>query len=78
MIRFVSPNEMLDAAKVHMLEGRDPESRDDWIRVMNFMALNVHKDVAKPACRLLAMIYSMPLTEAEVDKIVDHQQQQKS
>lgn len=73
MSKFVSPDQLLAKAKEQMLNGREPSSRDDWVLVMNFMAINIQREVAKSACRLLATIYSMPLTPDEVNQIVDFQ-----
>ena len=71
--KFVSPNEMLAQAKTAMLEGKEPQSRDDWVLIMNFFAMNVHPDVALLACRLIAKLYDMPLSEGEVEQIVNFQ-----
>jgi len=77
-MKLFSPNELLEAAKRHVLNGTDPKSKEDWQRVMNFMAFNVHESVALSACRLLASIYDMPLTESEVKQIVEFQLKSKS
>lgn len=71
--RMTSPREMIAEAKFQMLDNREPESREDWALVMNFCAANVHKDVADSACRLIAMIYHMPLSSDEVSEIVAFQ-----
>lgn len=77
MANFVSPNDILKAAKEHMLDSREPESHEDWTLVMNFMALNVYGDCAEPACQLLAVIYGIPLTREEITEIVNFQLTQK-
>jgi hypothetical protein len=64
---------MIEAAKEHMLEGREPASEKDWALVMNFLAANTAEELAKPACRLMATLYDMPLTEEDVDAIVQYQ-----
>ena len=70
---WVSPNDMLKAAKEHMLEGREPESREDWMLIMNFFAANVDSGSAEPACQLMCAIYDMPLSKVEVKEIVRFQ-----
>jgi hypothetical protein len=74
---FVSPNEILEKAKAEMIDGRDPVTTKDWALVMNYMAFNVHADVAESACLLLRLIYDMPLTEDEVKQIVAYQQERR-
>lgn len=75
--RCVSPNELLEAAKEHMLQGREPASRYDWRLVLNFMAVNISAGLEVPACQLLANIYEMPFTPTEVEAIANFQAQQK-
>lgn len=73
MTELVSPNTMLDAAKTHMLDGREPESHEDWSLVMNFFAANISHDVAHQACQLMAKIYNMPLAHGDIHAIVEYQ-----
>jgi hypothetical protein len=68
-----TPNEMVVEACEQMLDGKMPESRDDWVLVMNFAAFNVQPEAAVSACQLLRILYDMPLTEAEVVQIVNFQ-----
>jgi hypothetical protein len=72
-IKLVSPNSMLEAAKDIMLDGREPETREDWAVVMNFFAANIQVEVALSACKLLVKIYHMPLSDDEVKEIVEFQ-----
>jgi len=69
---FVSPNELLQAAKDYELEGKEPITAHDWARVMAFFACNVDREVQPVALVLLAKIYDVPLTEDQVIKISDH------
>ena len=45
---------LLRAIKVGL--AADPASREDWVRVMNFVAGNIASDVAHPCCKLFALI----------------------
>lgn len=65
-----SPNEFVEAAKEHMLDGREPQSHKDWQLVMNFIARNVDGETALSACRLMNMIYKMGLDDEDVESIV--------
>lgn len=71
--RMVSPDEMMAAAKEQMLGGNEPQSHRDWQLIMNFLAANIHGGAAHQACRLMAKLYDMPLSDQEVREIVDFQ-----
>jgi hypothetical protein len=75
---FRSPDDMLEEGKKIMLQGREPKSQRDWYLLMNFLAGNVHHSVALSACQLLAHIYEMPITDAEVEAIVNFQLQERA
>lgn len=71
--RWITPNEMIHEASEHMLDGRTPQSRDDWMLVINFVAFNVPEEMAMPSCLLLAVLFEMPVTEEDVEEIVQFQ-----
>lgn len=71
--KLVSPNEMMAAAKEEMLGGREPETETDWELIMNFLAVNIHHEVAMPACKVMAKLYDMPLTDNQIEQIVAFQ-----
>lgn len=71
---LVSPNEIMAAAKEHMLNGNEPTSRDDYLRIVNFLAVNVHKDIAVPAIKLMKTMYDMPIQDSDIEQIVAFQQ----
>jgi hypothetical protein len=75
--RFVSPNEMMRAAKDIMLEGREPESPNDWALIVNFVATNVAAGLEESASKLFRVLYSIPLTEEQVVKIAQFQAQRR-
>jgi hypothetical protein len=70
---LISPDYLLQEMSKLMLDGRKPESEDDWIRVVNGIAFNVEASVAGAACQLMRKIYDMPLSEENVDAIVAFQ-----
>jgi len=72
-----SPNEMLEEAKKQMLEGKEPVTKKDWQLVMNFFAANIAKGLEESACKLLKVIYSIPLEDNEVVQIAVFQMQRK-
>lgn len=74
MERWVSPNDLLQAARKNMLEGHEPESHDDWVLVVNFMSANIDPKVQPGALYLIAKIYKMPLDESEISEICKFQE----
>jgi hypothetical protein len=70
---MVSPNDMMAAAKEEMLEGREPESKEDWINIVRFLAVNIHRDLVHGALKLFRVMYHIPLTEREIRGIVSFQ-----
>lgn len=68
-----SPNEFLDYAKAEMLDGREPETREDWFRVMNCVVVNIHHDTVEIAAKFFLKLYDIPMTEGEVQEIIDFQ-----
>jgi len=75
--RWVSPNEMMQAAQDIILDGRVPVSKKDYALVMNFMASNMNAEVAEPGCQLMAMMFDMPLARGEITDIVQFQNKLK-
>lgn len=73
-----SPNELMNAAKQEMLEGKEPSTRRDWQAVFNFMAHNVAPQVQPEALFVIAMIFDAPLTKSEIQKISDFQLKEKA
>lgn len=71
--RMVSPNDMMDAAKQHMLNGAEPTTREDWLRIVNFLAANLDGNIALSAIKLMRMLYHMPITLDDIAQIVDFQ-----
>lgn len=73
MTVFRSPNEMLAAAKELMLDNREPETVEDWVKVIAFFAANIEKSVRLVSCLLICDIYNMPLSGRQVKMIIDLQ-----
>lgn len=77
MPKFISPNEMLAEAKLQMLGGKEPISREDWYKVMNFVAVNVHESCAVECCKLIGVLYDIPMTGDEIQSVVEFQLSKK-
>lgn len=71
--RMISPDQAIEEAKRLMLDGRDPETSEDWALIVNCLAVNIAGGVAESACLLMRAIYQMPLSEQEVKEIVAFQ-----
>lgn len=71
--RMISPQELFDASKQHMLARAEPVSEMDWQRLVNFWAANVQRDCAPAICGLMATIFDCPLSETAVKEIAEYQ-----
>jgi hypothetical protein len=71
-----SPNELLEAAKEHMLDGRDPVTDKDWALAVNFIAANVHSEMEE-FMPLLMTILQCPLDEQQIVEITAFQAERK-
>jgi hypothetical protein len=76
--RLVSPNDMMAAAKEQMLDGREPEGRDDWILVVNFVAANIQAEVAESATLVFKTLFSIPLDDELIKEIVQFQNEHRA
>ena len=70
---LVSPNDMMAAAKEQMLGGGEPESREDWVDIVRFLAVNIHHDLVFGALKLFRVMYHIPLTDREIRVIATAQ-----
>lgn len=68
-----SPNEMFEAGKRIMLNGREPETPKDWMKLVNFFAYNIADGLELPATKILAKVLGAPLGEDTIEKIVNSQ-----
>jgi hypothetical protein len=72
-----SPEEFMQAAKDMQLDGREPETVDDWNTVMNFVAFNTARGSELAVCRLFKVLYDVPLAEEQLVMIVEFQSMYK-
>ena len=78
-MRMVSPNDMLQAAKEHMLGGREPEGHDDWMQILNFVAFNISAGLEQPILQLFGRMYGIPKSAMRyADEIAAYQCERKA
>lgn len=77
LVGWVSPNELLEAAKKEMLDNKEPQTEDDWVLIVNFMAFNIQKEVAPSAMKLMKMLLDIPLSDDYIQQIVAFQNGRK-
>ena len=68
-MKHSSPNEVYSAAKEAMLNGFNPVTKRDWVKVFSFFAVNIHSEVQPVALHLMKAMYSADITEEEIDQI---------
>ena len=64
---------LLKEASKQMLGKECPEGREDWVKVMNFIAWNVDFRTCLQVCHAIARLNNVPLKEREIEEIVDFQ-----
>jgi hypothetical protein len=77
MSKLISPNELHDGAKLHMLEGKNPITENDWMLCVNFWAANIGQGFEDITCSLMAKIYACPLNEGIIRNIALFQMKKK-
>lgn len=70
---FISPDQVLEQAKAVMIDGREPETEDDWSLILNCVAFNTPLGLEVEVCRLMALLYSIPLDTELVEEIARFQ-----
>lgn len=74
---WVSPNQMMEAAKKHMLEGREPQSQEDWAQVVNFFAANIMKGMEEVCVPLVCKLFDVPLPDEFIIEVCKFQMERK-
>jgi hypothetical protein len=74
---LTSPNQLMDAAKKYMLGGREPQSKLDWVMIVNFWASNILPEVNASICLILKLMYNCPLEDEMIEKICQFQNREK-
>jgi len=64
---------LIKEASRQMLRREYPEGRDDWVKVMNFIAWNVDVRSCLQVCYAIAQMNNVPLKQREIEEIVDFQ-----
>lgn len=73
MPNMMSPNDLQAGAIKIMLEGKEPVTQEDWIKCVNFWAANILPDFAHITCNLMGKIFSCPVSEKDIEEIVEFQ-----
>lgn len=72
-----SPNDFQAAAIKNMLDGEQPTTTKDWQLCANFWAFNAAEGLEREICKLMRLMFSCPLSEADVIAIADYQAARK-
>ena len=64
---------LLHEASRQMLGKDHPQEREDWVKVMNFIAWNVDFRTCLQVCHAIVRLNNVPLKEREIEEIVDFQ-----
>lgn len=61
-----------------MLDGREPQSVDDWIRILNCVAANVALGMEESVCKVFKVMYGIPVDDNDVVAIAEFQRKRKT
>jgi len=64
---------MIEAAKEMMIDGRDPNTEEDWALIVNFVAANTTPELADSVTRLMMKLFDCPLEAHKIEWIVANQ-----
>ncbi|RPH35081.1 hypothetical protein EHM92_06830 [bacterium] len=64
---------LVKEASRQMLAKDRPEGREDWVKVINFIAWNVDFRSCLQVCYTIARLNNVPLRQREIEEIVDFQ-----
>jgi hypothetical protein len=64
---------LIRKASKQMLSKEHPKGRNDWVKVMNFIAWNIDFRDCLQVCLEIARLHKVPLRETEIKDIVDFQ-----
>ena len=71
--KWRSPNEFLAKGKEMMLGGREPSNEIDWILLMNFFAVNAARGLEVEICKVMKVLYDIPLPYDDIEVIAKMQ-----
>ncbi len=69
----ISYDLLIKEASRQMLRKQKPEGREDWVKVMNFVAWNVDFRSCLQVCQAIARLNDIPLSGREIEEIVHFQ-----
>ena len=64
---------LIKEASQQMLGKESPDGRQDWMKVMNFVAWNLDFPACLHICHEIVRLHNVPLKEEEIKDIVDFQ-----
>lgn len=77
MAKLVSPNELHKAACKEYLDGREPETKEEWELCVNYWAFNIADGLKVSATIIMSKILDCPLSLEEVTQIAMFQEEKK-
>ena len=75
-----SPDEVMSAAIEMMLDGKEPTTLHDQMRLVNFIAVNTAPGLSLATCRLMKVLYPTQLglvSDASIEQVVEFQESRR-
>lgn len=70
---FISPDQLQKNAIKDMLEGEEPTTEVDWMKLCNYWAANTAAGLEENLCKLMRSLYIAPLSDDSIKQIAEYQ-----
>lgn len=71
-VTMLSPNTLMAEGTLHASLHHPVGSFDYHMELINYFVLRVDHDCAEQICRLMVVLYQLPVTDEQISLIIDH------
>lgn len=71
-VTMLSPNQLMEEGTLHASLHHPVGSHDYHMELIHYFVLRVDHDAAEQICRLMVVLYKLPVTDEQISLIVDH------
>ena len=72
MDKLYSPAELYKSGVTMMLNGSDPQTSEDWTKLIHFWAYNINPESMPETLGMMCLIFKSPVKDGEIKKIAAH------
>lgn len=71
-VTMLSPNTLMEEANLHASLHHEEGSHDFYMEVIHYCYRRVDHEAALQVCRLMVVLYQLPVTDEQIDLIADY------